>query len=85
MRPDEVIWMIKEGWGFRLPGERSLYWNPRGRVPQNHIELYTIGGGCLTWYLVRVPPEVIEEARRIREARQAALEDLRYPAEILEE
>jgi hypothetical protein len=54
-------------------------------VPQNHIELYTIGGGCLTWYLVRVPPGVIEEARRIREVRQAALADLRYPAEILEE
>jgi hypothetical protein len=40
MRPDEVIRMIKEGWGFRLPGERSLYWNPRGQVPAGHIELY---------------------------------------------
>jgi hypothetical protein len=85
MRPDEVIRMIEEGWGFRLPGERSLYWNPRDRVPQNHIELYMIGGGCLTWYLVRVPPGVIEEAWRIREVLQGGLEDLRYPAEILEE
>ena len=81
MRPDEVIQKINEGWGFRLPGEPSLYWNPRGRIPAGHIELYTIGGGRLTWYLVRVPPEVIEEARRIREARQATLEDLRYPNE----
>jgi hypothetical protein len=54
-------------------------------VPQNHIELYTIGGGCLTWYLVRVPPGVIEEARRIRKVLQGGPEDLRYPAEILEE
>ena len=80
MKPHEVIQMIKEGWGFRLPGERSLYWNPRGRVPENHVELFEITQGRLTWYLVRVPPEVIEEARRIR-ARQAALEDLRYPWE----
>jgi hypothetical protein len=50
-------------------------------VPQNHIELYTIGGGRLTWYLVRVPEDVLSEARRVREARQAALEDLRYPWE----
>jgi hypothetical protein len=47
--------------------------------------LFEIAHGRLTWYLVRVPPGVIEEARRIREVRQAALEDLRYPAEILEE
>jgi hypothetical protein len=77
----DVLKMIKEGWGFKLPGERSLYWNPRGRVPQNHIELYTIGGGRLTWHLVRVPEDVLSEARRVREARQRALEDLRYERE----
>jgi hypothetical protein len=71
MKPADVLKMIKEGWGFRLPGERSLYWAPRNRVPDNHIELFEITGGRLTWHLVRVPPEVIEEARRIREARQA--------------
>jgi hypothetical protein len=73
MKPHEVIQKINEGWGFRLPGERSLYWAPRNRVPDNHIELFEITGGRLTWHLVRVPPEVIEEARRIRdrEARQA--------------
>jgi hypothetical protein len=82
MKPADVLKMIRdEGWGFRLPGEPSLYWNPRGRVPAGHIELYTTGKGRITWYLVRVPPEVISEARRIREARQAALEDLRYPEE----
>jgi hypothetical protein len=81
MRPDEVIRMIEEGWGFRLPREPSLYWNPRGRVPRGHIELFEIAHGRLTWYLVRVPPEVIEEARRIREARQRVLEDLRYERE----
>ena len=81
MKPADVLKMIRdEGWGFRLPGERSLYWSPRHRVPDGHIELFTTGRGALTWYLVRVPPEVIEEARRIR-ARQAALEDLRYPWE----
>jgi hypothetical protein len=78
MKPHEALRLIHEGWGFRLPGEPSLYWNPRGRVPQNHIELYTIGGGRLTWYLVRVPEDVLSEARRIK-ARQ--LEDLRYPEE----
>jgi hypothetical protein len=81
MRPDEVIQKINEGWGFRLPGERSLYWSPRHRVPEGHIEIFTTGRGALTWCLVRVPPEVIEEVRRIREARQATLEDLRYPNE----
>jgi len=75
MRSNEVIRKIREGWGFRLPGERSLYWNPRGRVPRNHMELY------LTWYLVRVSEDVLSEACRIREARQRALGDLRYERE----
>ena len=78
----DVLKMIRdEGWGFRLPGEPSLYWNPRGRVLRGHIELFEIAHGRLTWYLVRVPLEVIEEARRIREARQRVLEDLRYERE----
>jgi|GEM_PF-1662197 len=81
MKPHEVIQKINEGWGFRLPGERSLYWSPRHRVPEGHIELFTTGKGRITWYLVRVPPDIVEEARRLQEARQAALEDLRYPEE----
>ena len=81
MKPHEVLQRIREGWGFKLPGERSLYWNPRGRVPQGHLEIFTISRGCLTWYLVPVSDEILAEARRIRQARQAALEDLRYPEE----
>lgn len=52
MKPHEVIQKINEGWGFRLPGERSLYWSPRHRVPEGHIELFTTGKGRITWYLV---------------------------------
>jgi hypothetical protein len=75
----DVLKMIREeGWGFKLPGEGSLYWNPRGRVPAGCLEIFITGRGQITWYLVRVSDEVIEEARRIKEARRRALEDLRY-------
>jgi hypothetical protein len=33
MKPHEVIRLINEGWGFRLPGEPSLYWNPSEPSP----------------------------------------------------
>ncbi|WP_322794706.1 hypothetical protein [Thermoflexus sp.] len=68
MSAQELRKMLEEGWGIRLPGERSLYWNPRGRVPDGHIEVYITAQGKTTWWLRRATPEAIRYAREIREA-----------------
>jgi hypothetical protein len=71
--------LIRKGWGFRLPGERSLYWNPGHRLLDGCMEVFTTSQGKITWYcFFGVPDEVINEARRIREAQRRMLEDLRY-------
>lgn len=68
MSSRELKELLEQGWGFRLPGERSLYWNPRARVPEGHIEIFITARGRTTWWLRRATPEAIALAREIREA-----------------